>query len=80
MAGKKNDLKRASEMARQSIYEGVRFIGKWRGFDVYEPTFADNEPRFIGFPQFILAKGNTMRWSEHEAESRSIMQEFSEED
>lgn len=41
-----------------TIYDGARYIGKWNGFDVYEPTFADNEPRFIGFPQFIIAKGN----------------------
>ena len=71
-----NDLKRAVQIAKQSIYDGARFIGKWNGFDVYEPTFADNEPRFIGFPQFIIAKGNKMRWTDGESESRAIMSEF----
>lgn len=71
-----NDLKRAVQMAKQSIYDGARFIGKWNGFDVYEPTFADNEPRFIGFPQFIIAKGNKMRWTDGESESRAILRKF----
>lgn len=71
-----NDLKRSVQVAKQSIYDGARFIGKWNGFDVYEPTFADNEPRSIGFPQFIIAKGNKMRWTDSGSESRAIMRKF----
>lgn len=70
-----NDLKRAVQMSKQSIYDGARFIGKWNGFDVYEPTFAGNEPRFIGFPQFILAKSGVVRWCT-EDETRPIMNAF----
>lgn len=74
------DLKRAVQMAKQSIYDGACYIGKWNGFDVYEPTFADNEPRFIGFPQFIIAKEHKMRWTNDEFESRAIMREFTSND
>lgn len=80
MKRKNNNIKRAVQMAKQSIYDGARFIGQWNGFDVYEPTFADNEPRFIGFPQFILAKGKSMRWSDGESESQAIMNEFASDD
>lgn len=71
-----HDLKRAVQMAKESIYDGARYIGEWNGFDVYEPTFADDEPRFIGFPQFIIAKNGKMRWTDGESESRAIMREF----
>lgn len=67
-------------MARKSIYDDARYLGEWRGFEVFEPTFADNQPRFIGFPQFILTKGNTMRWTADDTESRAIMRELSSED
>ena len=50
MINKSEDLKRAETMARESIYDGAQFLGKWNGFDVYEPTSADDEPRFIDFP------------------------------
>lgn len=75
----KNVLKIAVEMARQSIYDGAKFIGKWKGYDVYEPTFDDDEPRFIGFPQFILAKSDIVRWCTDD-EIRPIMNAFSSDD
>lgn len=71
----KDSLKRAQIMARKSIYDDARYLGEWRGFEVFEPTFADNEPRFIGFPQFILAKSGEVRWST-DAETRPIMSAF----
>ncbi|MDE5628450.1 MAG: hypothetical protein K2I69_02710 [Muribaculaceae bacterium] len=66
-------------MAKSSIYDGAQHIGQWRGFDVYEPTFADNEPRFIGFPQFIICKHDKCRWGDDEPTSREIMRALSPE-
>jgi len=63
-------------MARASVFDEVEYLGEWNGFDVFEPTFADNEPCFIGFPQFIIAKGDKMRWTDGESESRAIMRNF----
>lgn len=61
------------EFARKSIFGTVRRLGVWEGYEVWEPGFSDNQPRFIGFPQFILIKGNTIRWTETEEESISIL-------
>lgn len=71
-----NNLQRAIEMARASIYDGAKYLGKWKGVSVYEPTFDDDEPRYIGFPQFILASGGTLRWTADDEESRAIMNHF----
>lgn len=45
----------------------------WNGYEVWEPGFDDDEPRFTGFPQFILVKGDSVRWSKDDEESRAIM-------
>ncbi len=71
-----NNLQRAIEMAQASIYDGAKYLGKWRMLSVYEPTFNDNEPRFIGFPQFIIASGGSFRWTSDDEESRAIMNHF----
>ncbi|MBD5309137.1 MAG: hypothetical protein HDS10_01725 [Bacteroides sp.] len=44
------------KFAQKSIYDKVKHLGIWQGYDVWEPGFSDDEPRFTGFPQFILAK------------------------
>lgn len=69
-------LSDAVKMAQASIYDGARYLGEWRGFRVYEPTFADDEPRFIGFPEFVLAKDDVLRWDDGEEESRALMRYF----
>ena len=77
---KDDNLKRAVALAKSSIYDGAQHIGEWRGCDVYEPTFADNKPRFIGFPQFIIVKNGDARFTNGEDESRSIMRAFASDD
>lgn len=75
---KKNgqQLEDAIKLAKASIYDGARHIGEWNGFDVFEPTFKDNTPRFIGFPQFIIAKNGACRWTASDDESRAVMCHF----
>lgn len=62
------------KFAQKSIYTAVNFIGKWNGYDIWEPGFDDDEEHFIGFPSFILVKDKSIRWSEDWEESRKIMQ------
>lgn len=69
-------LKEAIKLAKSSIYNGAQYLGSWKSYAVYEPTIADDEPRFIGFPQFILANSSGLRFTDSEKESRSIMREF----
>lgn len=69
-------LSKAQKLAKSSIYDGAEYLGEWKGYAVYEPTFNDDKPRFIGFPQFILAKGDTVRWTADWEESRAIMEKY----
>lgn len=70
-------LNLAIKMAQKSIYESARYLGKWKGFDVYEPVFEDNEVHFVGTPEFILAKNGSMRWTTGIDEAFAIMDKFS---
>jgi hypothetical protein len=72
----KKNLKQAQEIARASIYDGATHLGKWNGYEVYEPTYDDDVVRYTGFPQFILAKDGVMRWTADSAESSAIMKRF----
>lgn len=52
--------------AKKQGYDGISPLGKWRGYDAYEPTFngTDEEtPAFVGPPLMILVKGNEIRMS-----------------
>jgi hypothetical protein len=63
----------AKKMAQKSIYDDVKYLGKWNGYDVYEPTFNDDEEHCIGIPQFLLAKGKILRWTKNQDESFAIV-------
>lgn len=71
----KANLKKAEALAKSSIYDGVEYLGKWKGFEVYDPIFDDDEPRFIGLPQYLLEKENKFRWSKGD-EWQEIMDYF----
>ena len=64
---------KARKMAQQSIYNSVKYLGKWKDYDVFEPTFNDDEIHFIGFPQFILYNEKGYRWTNNNEESSAIM-------
>ena len=70
---KQKILEKAKKMAQQSIYDNVKYIGKWKDYYVFEPTFNDDEVHFIGFPQFILYDEKGYRWSNGYEESSAIM-------
>lgn len=61
------------KIVKESFYDSVRFVGRWRGYDVYEPFFSDGIPRFLGFPQYILFKEGESRWTADREESLSVM-------
>ncbi|MCM1141819.1 MAG: hypothetical protein NC453_24880 [Muribaculum sp.] len=66
-------LENIVKFAKTSIYDTAKYIGEWSGHKIYEPGFADEAPRFIGFPSFILVKGDTIRWNKDWEESQAIM-------
>ena len=51
------------QFAKQQGYDNVLYIGKWRGYDVYEPTFEGSGPHFVGPPLVILVRGRSIRMS-----------------
>lgn len=59
--------------AKKNIYDCVKYLGKWKDFDVWEPGFSDSEPRYLGFPQFILVSGGSIQWNKDDEDSRAIM-------
>lgn len=66
-------LEKIIKFAQTSIYDTADHIGEWKGYAVYEPGWNDDEEHCIGFPTFILVKGESIRWSEDWEESQAIM-------
>lgn len=48
--------------AREQGYADIIPLGKWRGFDCYEPIF-DGGVSYVGPPLLVLVKGEEMRMS-----------------
>ena len=52
--------------AKENGYDGVEPLGKWRGYDAYEPVFdggEEGELAYVGPPLMILVKGDKIRMS-----------------
>lgn len=64
-------LDKALEMAKEGLYDSVVCLGKWNGYAVFKPI--RNEPVYTGFPQFILNRYWTWRWTKDWEESMKIM-------
>lgn len=75
---KQKFLFEAKEMARGVGFHDVKHVGKWKGHDVIEPIFTDNETHFIGFPQYLLFKDGALRWAKGYKESLDIMDAVSD--
>ena len=57
------NLQKAINFAQKSIYHSAEHIGRWKGFEVFKPTFNDDTFRAIGLPRKILIKNNDIRYS-----------------
>lgn len=66
-------MEKIKEIAKKYGFDDVKYIGKWKSYKVYEPFFADDETHLIGYPQYILQKGEKIRWVKDFKESLSIM-------
>lgn len=69
----KTTTKKAIKMAQAAGFDIARYIGQWHGYDVYEPRFNDDIPRYLGYPQYILATGLNLRWTSDNNESIAVM-------
>lgn len=54
------------EFAKKQGSDGVKPLGQWRGYDIFEPTFdqsSEEEPAIVGPPLTIMVQGETIRMS-----------------
>lgn len=66
--------------AKKEGYDDILPLGKWRGYDCYEPVFkgtSEEEPAIVGAPLIILVKGKEIRMSTEE-EAFAQMEESEE--
>lgn len=70
---KREILDETRKMAKAAGYHDVRRAGKWKGYEVIEPIFTDGKFHFCGLPQYILCKGEALRWAEDYEEILDIM-------
>lgn len=58
-------LEKAKKFAIDNGYNNVRYLGKWKGFEVYEPFYGNEmDEADTGLPFKILSKGNTIRFTD----------------
>lgn len=58
-------------------YKDVQYLGKWRGYDVYEPTMGEGVA-CIGLPFIVLVRGDTIRMSTEEEAFQQIRETSSD--
>ena len=66
------------QFAQQHGYSNVEYIGKWRGYDCYDPIMSENGliPR-IGLPLFIIVEdNNTIRMSTSDEAFKRIDEKY----
>jgi len=49
--------------ARNEGYNSAVYVCKWRGYDVYKPTFNNGLINIVGIPVKILVRDNEIRMS-----------------
>ena len=72
--------KQILEFAKKEVLASfVEYKGKFKGFEVYEPTYTKNEMDFprIGYPQYILLKDSKISLADYNF-SQEILSYFIE--
>ncbi len=63
-------------MAKDAGFHDVKYIGKWKDYEIVEPIFTDGEIHYIGYPQYILIEGSQLRWTADSDESLAIFEDL----
>lgn len=71
------DDKKVLEFAKKNGYSSIKYVGKWKGFDVYDLIYSDDEEEasYIGLPLVALVKNDDIRISTGD-ESLEILSYF----
>jgi len=54
-------MERILDFAQEHGYDSVVRVGKWRGYDIYEPVFDNDKVNIVGIPLMIIADGDNIR-------------------
>ncbi len=73
---KQKILEKSQKEALKAGFDDVKHLGKWKVYEIIEPIFTDDEIHFIGYPQYLLVKGDSIRWTKDYNESLAIMDAF----
>ena len=67
--------KKVLKFARKNGYHGAAYLGEYKGYKCYEPTFDEEgkDVHFVGLPLVIMAKGNEIRLSDND-ESMELLE------
>ena len=55
------NLAKVKKFAQKFGYDGAKYRGEWKQYEMYEPTLENEEPADIGKPEFILVLDDTIR-------------------
>jgi len=57
-------------------YHNVEYVGKWKGYQVYNGIFCDDVVHYRGYPTYALLKNNEIRWTHANKENMEIYHHF----
>lgn len=60
------NISEVKRFARKLGYDGAKYRGEWKEFQVYEPTIEGDEPASVGKPEFILVIDDIIRMATEE--------------
>ena len=49
------------EFAINQGFQDIKEIGKYKDYIVYQPFFTDGKKHIVGYPQYILVNGETIK-------------------
>lgn len=55
------NISKVKKFVEKFGYDGARYRGKWKQYEVYEPILKDEEPADIGIPEFVLVLDGSIR-------------------
>lgn len=73
----KEELKeRLNEICKNNGFDYAKYLGEYKGEDVYQPSFYGGEDFLYGRPCFLHVKGEKIRRSKNHKEASKVIEHF----
>ena len=73
----KEDLQaRLNEICKQNGFDYAKYLGKYKGEDIYQPRFSTDKDVLFGRPCFLHVKGDKIRRSRNYKEASNVLNFF----